>query len=98
MAYPTKVDELPSQPFFAVLVPTAVYIPGDERSRTFPGHGYPESTEYHWHIITFENEEKWKEDISRRMQHDGEVFKSGYRICSVTETTAATWRVVPQNN
>lgn len=30
--------------------------------------------------------------------HDGEVFKSGYRICSVTETTAATWRVVPQNN
>lgn len=69
MAYPTKVDELPSQPFFAVLVPTAVYIPGDERSRTFPGHGYPESTEYHWHIITFENEEKWQEDISRRMQH-----------------------------
>lgn len=90
MPYPTKVAELPSQPFFAVLVPTAVNIPGDERSRTSPGHGYPESTEYHWHIITFENEEKWKEDISRRMQHVRiESFKA-VKILPANVTISAT--------
>lgn len=31
---------------FAVIVynTTSVYIPGDERSRKYPGHGYPEHT------------------------------------------------------
>ena len=40
-------DEVPEGPHFAVLVydKKSVYIPGDERSRTNPGHGYPEHTE-----------------------------------------------------
>ena len=31
---------------YAVIVERSVYIPGDERSRTNPGHGYPATTEY----------------------------------------------------
>jgi len=36
-------DDVPSVPHYALIVydTTSVYIAGDERSRTCPGHGYP---------------------------------------------------------
>ena len=39
--------DLPTEPHFAVILykSQSVYIPGDERSRTNPGHGYPERYE-----------------------------------------------------
>lgn len=43
----TKPSDIPSKPHFAIIMfnTTSVHIPGDERSRTNPGHGYPERTE-----------------------------------------------------
>lgn len=40
-------DDVPEGEHYAVLVynQTRTWIPGDERSRTSPGHGYPERTE-----------------------------------------------------
>lgn len=35
---------MPTQPHYAVIFTDSVTIPGDERSRTNPGHGYPEHT------------------------------------------------------
>ena len=32
--------------FYAVVVKESVYTPGDERSRTNPGHGYPAETKH----------------------------------------------------
>ena len=52
--------EMPTEPHFAVIEYTSVYIPGDERSRTNPGHGYPASTEYHVEYIVFESREAWE--------------------------------------
>jgi hypothetical protein len=50
----------PTKEHWAILTPGTVFIPGDERSRSHPGHGYPESTEntlsYRW----FETEEGMK--------------------------------------
>ncbi len=42
----TSPDQVPSGPHFALLIYTSesVTTPGDERSRTNPGHGYPEHT------------------------------------------------------
>lgn len=42
----TSPDQVPEGPHFALLIYTSesVTIPGDERSRTNPGHGYPEHT------------------------------------------------------
>ena len=37
--------KIPSQRHYALIHKTTIYIPGDERSRTNPGHGYPESYE-----------------------------------------------------
>ena len=43
----TKKSEIPTEPHLAILVfkTTSIYHEGDERSRTCPGHGYPEYTE-----------------------------------------------------
>jgi hypothetical protein len=40
-----SLSQIPVVPHFAILRTTSVTIPGDERSRTNPGHGYPESAE-----------------------------------------------------
>lgn len=37
--------DIPAGEHLAVVYTDSIYIPGDERSRTNPGHGYPESTE-----------------------------------------------------
>lgn len=38
---------------YAALVTKSITIPGDERSRTHPGHGYPEHTEESLELVTF---------------------------------------------
>lgn len=43
---------------YGVISKKGVFIPGDERSRTNPGHGYPERTEYHDELQTFDSKEK----------------------------------------
>lgn len=47
---------------FLIIYTTTEYIPGDERSRTHPGHGYPEHSIDRTNIKRFETEEsfsKW---------------------------------------
>lgn len=39
-------------------------VPGDERSRTHPGHGYSESTEYFVRYISFTNKGEWEAYIN----------------------------------
>lgn len=65
MDYITEQDKFPKTEHFAALVFDSIYIPGDERSRTNPGHGYPESRESIVKYITFKDKEemtKWVTD------------------------------------
>jgi len=43
--------QIPPSKHFAIIRETTVHIPGDERSRTAPGHGYPERDET---VISYE--------------------------------------------
>jgi hypothetical protein len=36
--------KIPDCEHWAIITTTSTYVPGDERSRTNPGHGYPEHT------------------------------------------------------
>lgn len=40
----TSVKDIPNEEHFAVFHDEIVHIPGDERSKANPGHGYPEHT------------------------------------------------------
>ena len=50
---------------YAALVTKFVTIPGDERSRTHPGHGYPEHTEEYVEMVPFESREAMEAWVQR---------------------------------
>lgn len=52
----SDTSEIPKVPHWAAFQGTSVHIPGDERSRTHPGHGYPESSHSYLYYIAFESE------------------------------------------
>jgi hypothetical protein len=63
--YPKVTNDLPAGEFFAILRPRSTYVPGDERSQTNPGHGYPASTEQSWDIEVFSNQAEWEREINK---------------------------------
>jgi hypothetical protein len=76
--YPKDKNEFPAdEMLYAFLVPRRTYIPGDERSRTHPGHGYPEHTERSWDVIICEDREEWMSEIKKRMSRR---FEQGFPI------------------
>ena len=60
----------------------SVFIPGDERSRTNPGHGYPESTEHYPTLTWFESEEELISYLERR---PGETNPEIYEIAGMVK-------------
>lgn len=60
---------------YAVIIETTITIPGDERSKTHPGHGYPEHTEKNIVFKEFRNEEtllrwiKYEEEKTQKRKY-----------------------------
>lgn len=57
------LSDIPRGPHWAIIRTTSVTIPGDERSRTTPGHGYPEHTETYISYEAFTSQEEWEGKI-----------------------------------
>lgn len=53
--YINRLSEIPTKEHLAILIQETISIPGDERSRTNPGHGYPASQEIVFKYIYFED-------------------------------------------
>lgn len=60
-------EDVPKTEHFAIIEFGSIWVPGDERSRTNPGHGYPEHTESKIDYIVFSDEASWKQDIADRV-------------------------------
>lgn len=74
--------------FFAVIYVTSVTVPGDERSRNNPGHGYPEHTVDTDTIHRFPSEEKFKEWIEKEEKKQyGKRLYQAIRCTPITITT-----------
>jgi hypothetical protein len=58
---------------YAVIVNRSIYIEGDERSRTNPGHGYGAHTENYKELVEFDTEEALKKWILR---NENEKFRA----------------------
>jgi hypothetical protein len=56
--------DLPNKKLFAIITGDTIYIPGDERSRTNPGHGYPAETRPFVSLQVTEKEDVWKAKIA----------------------------------
>lgn len=61
--YVNSPSDIPRKPHWAIIRSESVFIPGDERSRTAPGHGYPERTEYYIKYEVYYNEEDFKKAL-----------------------------------
>lgn len=53
MKHVNQIEDLPPADSFCAVKSTTIYTPGDERSRTCPGHGYPESWDPAIELISF---------------------------------------------
>ena len=70
-----SISDIPKEPHYAIIDQRSINIPGDERSRTNPGHGYPASTEQVWDYIVFPDRASWEAEIKSR---EAKVYKSQY--------------------
>lgn len=63
MSYIDSLDRIPNVPHWAIITTSSIYIEGDERSRTHPGHGYPAHTETTIQYQAFTNEAEWRAKV-----------------------------------
>lgn len=94
MTYVSRLEQFPTDLSWGILTLQHVHIPGDERSRTAPGHGYPERTEYFPNLQVFANEQDWLEAIK---QLETSKYRTNYRafiiepkVIEITTKVAAT--------
>lgn len=66
MKYITNPTDIPKGTQYAALVSDSVYIPGDERSKTNPGHGYPAENKSIIQFICFADQNEMKEWVKKR--------------------------------
>lgn len=82
--YVTSIDKLPTVEHWAILEDTSVHIPGDERSRTNPGHGYPESTEHFITYTAYTVKEEFESELKRAIELQGRYSNRpvrGVHVC-----------------
>ncbi len=65
-----NIQSIPKEPHWAIITESSYYIPGDERSRTNPGHGYPEHYETVIHYSAYTDEYDWKQRIRELETHN----------------------------
>lgn len=84
----SRPADIPSFDHYAIITGSSITIPGDERSRTAPGHGYPEHTDYYirYEAYDMEHEAEWKERIKELSNN---VFREPFKalIVRVPEIT-----------
>lgn len=80
MEYVTSLSKIPQQEHYAVIESDSVHIPGDERSRTNPGHGYPAHTKSFISYKAFVSLEELKHFL---LVNEQSTYKKQYVVLKV---------------
>jgi hypothetical protein len=80
-------NKFPEGKHYVILEFSSIWIPGDERSRTNPGHGYPERSEDVVRYIAFLDEADWKREIARRTEHERSISFVAFVVEKKAEIT-----------
>jgi hypothetical protein len=83
----TNRSEVPPDAHFAIIEFDQIWIEGDERSKTHPGHGYPGHHASQVHYYYFKNEEEWKKAIEERANPKYGNPKDNFFAARVTPAT-----------
>ena len=76
-------SSIPDYEHYALIESSSIHIPGDERSRTNPGHGYPDHTVENITYTAFETKEELEDVIKYRSR----LSPSSYKIMHVVPLT-----------
>lgn len=83
-----SVFNSPKKDHYAILTFGSIYIPGDERSRTNPGHGYPGGSESTTTYTAYLDINEWKKDIEFYIRNNRSFVPLVVKIPTIkTETT-----------
>jgi hypothetical protein len=64
MTYVGEIKQIPKTPHWAIITTSSFWIEGDQRSRDYPGHGYPGHSETTIQYQAFTDEEEWKKAVA----------------------------------
>jgi hypothetical protein len=65
--YCKNSESIPKSPHWAIVEFSSYFVPGDDRSKSCPGHGYPDSYETTATYVAYDNENEWKNDIAGKL-------------------------------
>lgn len=77
-----SLSDIPAGHHWAILSISSVFIPGDERSRTAPGHGYPEHTESYVDYECFTNEIEFRNALEERLGNKYH-YANGFQVIGI---------------
>lgn len=83
--YPTTIDDIQKEQW-VILQNRSIHIPGDERSRTNPGHGYPAHDEKFIGMETYDDEKELKDRIIQLKDKRADFKVVKMIPCQVTTT------------
>lgn len=86
----TSPDKLPKGEHWAIIGGTSVSIPGDLRSETNPGHGYPAHTD---NFVTYEaytDEGEFKSALERAYKSGIRTVRGIHVVATYTSRTTIT--------
>ena len=90
----STLKDIPDTECWVIVSETSVHIPGDERSRTAPGHGYPEHTDNYVTVYeVFTNEEEFKIELAHEVK-GASLLYSGTKLRGFKVTPYTTRTVV----
>ncbi len=79
--YAHNKKDIPAGQYYAIMDFGSITILGDERSRTHPGHGYPEHSQYTVDYEIFESRAEWEAEIKRRTESSFGTKNFAAMIC-----------------
>lgn len=74
MKYCYSTSDVPKVKHYVILEFNSIFIPGDERSRTNPGHGYPEHTETTANYIVYTDKAEWEKEVVKRTERNQTAY------------------------
>lgn len=63
--YCHSASDVPKTEHYAIIVFSTIWIEGDERSRTHPGHGYPGHNAHTAEYRAFTDVAEWEREVAR---------------------------------
>lgn len=85
------ISKMPAGEHWAILQNESIHVPGDERSRTAPGHGYPEHTEKSLSYTAYFTFEEFENELKKAYLAQRQGF--GHSVIGIHVTGAYTHKV-----